>query len=197
MSLPPRRQGLWFQGAGGMVSIQQRGPGARASRGSPVSRCRSHLPHAARLLIDHAVNIIDRMVNIIALAARDRQRAIAIVIGIYVAVVVGTIAALVALSVTGSHLATQDAWGHAVIVAVFAVVLPLRARAARAGSPAALRAVGLISAVLFLVNVIEAMIPGLFPLWMRAEMIGIAVIMAVVITLVALERARAGAGRAT
>ncbi len=77
------------------------------------------------------------------------------------------------------------------IVAVFAVVFPLWLRAARAGRPGALRAVGIISAVLFLVNVTEAMIPGLFPLWMRAEMIGIALVMAVVIVLVARERSGA------
>ena len=47
------------------------------------------------------------------------------------------------------------------------------------------------SAVLFLVNVTEAMIPGLFPLWMRAEMIGIALVMAVVIAPVARERSGA------
>jgi hypothetical protein len=84
-----------------------------------------------------------------------------------------------------------------VIVAVFAVVLPLRLRAARAGSPGALRAVGIIAAVLLLVNVIEAMIPGLFPLWMRAEMIGIAVVMLAVTLLVIGERAGAREGRGT
>jgi hypothetical protein len=137
------------------------------------------------------------MVNITSLSAQDRLRAIAIVVGFYVAIAVGTVAALGILSVTAPHLATRDAWVHAVIVAVFAVVLPLRLRAARAGSPGALRAVGIIAAVLFLVNVIEAMIPGLFPLWMRAEMIGIAVVMLAVILLVVGERAGAGEGRGT
>lgn len=123
--------------------------------------------------------------------AQNRLRAISTAVGIYVAIVTGTIAALGIVSATAPHLATQDAWVHAVIVAVFAVVLPLRLRAARAGRPGALRAVGIISAVLFLVNVTEAMIPGLFPLWMRAEMIGIALVMAVVIVLVARERSGA------
>jgi hypothetical protein len=91
------------------------------------------------------------------------------------------------MSATAPHLATRDAWVHAVIVAVFAVVLPLRLRAARAGRPGALRAVGIISAALFLVNVTEAIIPGLFPAWMRAEMIGIAAVMAAVILLVIRE----------
>jgi len=137
------------------------------------------------------------MVNNITLGGRDRMHAMAIAVGVYVAIVLGTVAALGILSATAPHLATRDAWVHAVIVAVFAVVLPLRLRAARAGSPGALRAVGIIAAVLFLVNVIEAMIPGLFPLWMRAEMIGIAVVMLAVTLLVIGERAGAREGRGT
>lgn len=137
------------------------------------------------------------MVNNITLGGRDRLHAMAIAVGIYVAIVLGTVAALGILSATVPHLATRDAWVHAVIVAVFAVVLPLRLRAARAGSPGALRAVGIIAAVLFLVDVIEAMISGLFPLWMRAEMIGIAVVMLAVTLLVVGERAGAGEGRST
>jgi hypothetical protein len=147
------------------------------------------------LLIDRAVINIDRMVNIANLGAGDRLRAIIIAVGIYVALALGTVVALGILSATAPHQATHDAWVHAVIVAVFAVVLPLRLRGARAGSPGALRAVGIISAVLFLVNVIEAVIPGLFPLWMRVEMIGIALVMLVVILLVTGERAAARAGR--
>jgi hypothetical protein len=137
------------------------------------------------------------MVNNVTVSAQDRLRAIAALVGIYVAIVLGTIAALGILSATAPHLATKDAWVHAVIVAVFAVVLPLRLRAARSGSPGALRAVGIISAVLFLVNMIEALIPGLFPLWMRAEMIGIAVVMNAVTLLAVRERAGAGDGRAS
>ena len=135
------------------------------------------------------------MVNTTKMRAQERLRAIAVVVGAYVAIVLGTVATLGILSATAPHLATRDAWVHAVIVAVFAVVLPLRLRTARAGSPGALRAVGIISAVLFLVNVIEVLIPGLFPLWMRAEMIGIAVVMAAVMLLVFGERVGAGHGR--
>lgn len=68
--------------------------------------------------------------------AQNRLRAISTAVGIYVAIVTGTIAALGILSATAPHLATQDAWVHAVIVAVFAVVLPLRLRAARQAVPA-------------------------------------------------------------
>ena len=106
----------------------------------------------------------------------------------YVVVAVGTVVALAVLAAVAPSLATQDAWGHAVIVAVFAVVLPLRVRAARHGSLSALRAVGIISAVLFLVNVVEAMIPGLFPTWMRIEMAAIAVLMAISVRLVVRAR---------
>jgi hypothetical protein len=80
---------------------------------------------------------------------------------------------------------TPEAWVHAVIVAVFAVVLPLRLRAAREGRRSGLRALGIISGVLVLVNAVEAVIPGLFPGWMRVEMIGVAALMAVAVLLVA------------
>ncbi|HLI36445.1 MAG TPA: hypothetical protein VKV80_03795 [Streptosporangiaceae bacterium] len=106
----------------------------------------------------------------------------------YVVIALGTLAALGIMSAAAPRMATQQAWVHAVIVAVFAVVLPLRLRPARSGSLSALRAIGLISAVLVLVNVVEVLIPGLFPLWMRVVMIGIAVLMAGVILLVARER---------
>jgi hypothetical protein len=46
------------------------------------------------------------------------------------------------------------------------------------------------------VNVIEVLIPGLFPLWMRAVMVGMAVVMAAVMLLVVRERAAADDGRA-
>ncbi len=97
------------------------------------------------------------------------------------AVVIATLAALVVLSFTAPNQATSNAWGHAIVVSVFAVVLPLRLRTARTGRRRAIRAVGLISAVLFLVNVIEALIPGFVPLWMRVQMFVIAALMLVVV----------------
>jgi uncharacterized membrane protein len=106
----------------------------------------------------------------------------------YVGVVVATLIALGVLSALGSGRATEEAWGHAIVVAVFAVLLPLRWRAAERGSARALRAVGVIAAVLFLVNVVEALIPGFVPTWMRVEMAGIAVLMALVVLLVVRER---------
>ena len=109
---------------------------------------------------------------------------LSVVVRVYVGLALATVAVLAVLSGTGSSLATSDAWVHAVIVAVFAVVLPLRLRAAREGRRSGLRAVGIISGVLVLVNAVEAMIPGLFPGWMRVEMVGIAALMALAVLLV-------------
>jgi low temperature requirement protein LtrA len=106
----------------------------------------------------------------------------------YLVTAVATVVALAMLSVTAPHQATREAWGHAVIVAAFAVLLPLRYRSARRGSLTALRAVGVIAAALLLVNVIEALLPHFVPGWMRVEMLGIAVLMALIIVLVVRER---------
>jgi hypothetical protein len=104
-----------------------------------------------------------------------------LVVWCYVALVLATVIALGVLSSTAPQLATQRAWGHAVIVAVFAVVLPLRLRAARRGSVRARRAVGIIAAVLMVVNLVEAGLPGTFPIWMRREMIAVAALMLLVL----------------
>ncbi|MCO7238387.1 hypothetical protein [Aeromicrobium sp. CnD17-E] len=112
-------------------------------------------------------------------------RLAAALVRVYVGIVVLTLAALVVLSLTAPGQATAHAWGHAVVVAVFAVVLPLRLRRARAGDRVAVRAVGIVAAVLFLVNVVEAMLPA-FPLWMRVDML----ITAVVVLGVALDVVR-------
>jgi hypothetical protein len=113
------------------------------------------------------------MVNNVVLA---RPGAVSALIRTYLAVVLGTVAALVVLAAAAPRLATDEAWGHAVIVAVFAVLLLVRGRAARAGRPEAIRAVRIIAAVLLVVNVVEAALP-VFPAWMRIEMVGIALLM--------------------
>ncbi|QDP95917.1 hypothetical protein FOE78_08410 [Microlunatus elymi] len=106
----------------------------------------------------------------------------AVVVG-YLVVAAGTVVTLVIMSVSGSAEATTEAWVHAVIVAVFAILLALRLRAARAGSRRALIAVGIIAGVLLVANAIESAL-GLFPTWMRIEMIGIAVFMVAIVLLV-------------
>ncbi|MBC3762183.1 hypothetical protein ACUN7V_10930 [Quadrisphaera oryzae] len=96
----------------------------------------------------------------------------------YLLVVVCTLLALGALTVAAPSQANDDAWGHALVVAVFAVLLPLRLRRARQGRRGAVRAVGLIAAVLLVVNVVEALLPGFVPTWMQVQMVLVAVLMA-------------------
>ncbi|SDS58326.1 hypothetical protein [Microlunatus soli] len=113
---------------------------------------------------------------------RSLGAATGIVIG-YLGLTLSTLAALVIMAAAAPRYATTEAWVHAIIVAVFAVVLTLRLRAARAGDRRAVRAVGIIAAVLLIANLIEAA-TGLFPGWMRIEMIVIAALMAVLLVTV-------------
>jgi peptidoglycan/LPS O-acetylase OafA/YrhL len=120
-------------------------------------------------------------------------------VGLYVVIALATVAALVVLSRAAPDLATGEAWGHAVIVAAFAVLLALRLRSARRGSGRARWAVGIIAAVLAVANLVEAALPGVFPGWMRVEMLGIAAVAALLAGAVAsagwLRRDRAVATR--
>ena len=109
----------------------------------------------------------------------------------YVVIVLGTLAVLAVLSSHGSPQATPEGWGHAIVVSVFAVLLPLRGRAAMRGRAGALRAVGIIAVVLAAVNVVEAAVPHAFPVWMRVEMVGIAVLMGAILGSVVLAAKRA------
>ena len=102
----------------------------------------------------------------------------------YVAIVVATLVVLAVLSGVDPSQATSEAWWHAVIIGVFALLLPLRLRAARHGSQRAVTAVAVIAAALLVVNLVEALIPSLFPTWMRIEMVVIAVLMAAVVLVV-------------
>lgn len=98
-------------------------------------------------------------------------------VGIYLGVVLLTIAALAVMSVVAPDQATEHAWGHTIVVAVVAVLLPLRLRSAQRGSRGAIRAVGIIAAVLLVANVVEALLPGFVPEWMRGQMILVALLM--------------------
>lgn len=95
----------------------------------------------------------------------------------YVGLTAATLVTLVILSFVAPQQATAEAWGHQVIVAIFAVVLPLRIRAARRGSDRAFRAVAIIAIVVGVVNLVEAVLPT-FPIWMRIVMIAVVVLMA-------------------
>ena len=129
------------------------------------------------------------MVNDIPPASGDLRRIVQIV-RCYAFVVAATLIALGILSLTDPRQATQSAWVHMVIVAAFAILLPLRVSSAVSGNVRALRAIGLVSAALLLVNAVEANLTETFPLWMRVEMIGIAAAMAAVILLVVRIRVR-------
>lgn len=118
------------------------------------------------------------MVNTVPRAA---LRVGTVLVGVNVALTVLTLLALAVLSVAAPRLATPAAWGHAVIVAAFAVLLPLRLRSARTGRRSAVRAVGVIAAALLLVNAIEALLPSFVPVWMRIEMVATALLMAGVV----------------
>lgn len=133
------------------------------------------------------------MVNSVETVGTNRLRGASVLVAVYAAVTVGTVVALAVLSAVAPERATQEAWGHAVIVLVLAVVLVLRLRAARAGSVRARRAVGIVAAVLVVVNLVEAALPGVFPGWMRVEMVAIAVAMAVLVVLVRRDAAGARA----
>lgn len=107
----------------------------------------------------------------------------------YVGLTVATLIALAVMSGLAPRLAPNEAWGHQVIVTIFAVVLPLRMRAARRGSAGAVRAVAIIAVVLGVVNLVEAALP-VFPGWMRVVMLVVAALMA---ALVAVVTGRVGA----
>jgi peptidoglycan/LPS O-acetylase OafA/YrhL len=99
-------------------------------------------------------------------------------VAIYVVLTIASVAVLVVLSAIGSPQATDAAWGHAVITALFCVLLPLRMRAARRGRPGAVRAVRIIALALLVVNAVEAALSSTFPFWMRLEMLAVVIIMA-------------------
>jgi hypothetical protein len=128
------------------------------------------------LFVDRSVNIIDRMVNTIAV-----PKSVTPLVTTYVVLALGTLVVLGVLSAVDPGEAGADAWVHAVVVAVFAAVLPLRLRAAHRGSRRAEIALVVIAAVLAVANVVEALVPGAFPDWMRAEMFGIAAVMVAVV----------------
>ncbi|HEX5089175.1 MAG TPA: hypothetical protein VFV89_15310 [Nocardioides sp.] len=116
------------------------------------------------------------MVNTAAL-----PRSVTPLVTTYVVLALGTLLVLAVLSAVAPAEAGSDAWVHAVVVAVFAGVLPLRLRAARRGSRRAEVALLVIAGVLAAANFVEAIVPGAFPGWMRVEMLGIAAVMVAVL----------------
>jgi hypothetical protein len=157
--------------------------------------CRGHREEETfePLPIDRTVNSIDCMVNNRLVSTSDVGPGSGLgpatrLVWLYVGVVCATIVVLAVLSGLDPGQATPEAWVHAGIVGVFAVLLLVRMRAARQGSRRAIIAAGIIATVLVVVNLVEALIPGLFPIWMRVEMVGIAALMATLAALVRRER---------
>lgn len=138
--------------------------------------------HRPLLLVDPPVNSIDHVVN--TSLSSSRLNGAAALVKLYAVVIALTVVVMAVLTAANSAAATPEAWVHVIIVAMFAVVLALRMRAARRGDPRARKAVVIISAVLALANLVTAAIPGLFPSWMRIEMVAIAVLMVAVVGLV-------------
>ena len=126
------------------------------------------------MLVDHLVITNDRMVNNTPPTTRLWLRRVILA---YVTIALASVVALAILQVAAPRFTSSDAWVHAAMVAVFAVVLPLRLRGVRLGRRRALRAVGIISGVLVAANAVEASIPGFAPGWMRVEMVIVAAIM--------------------
>lgn len=123
------------------------------------------------------------MVNRSGARTPRRLGAVSVLITGYVAVMIGTLVALALMASVAPAQATEEAWGHGLVVAVFAVILPVRLRSARAGDARAVRALAIVAAVLLVVNLVEASLPGAFPEWMRIEMAVIALSMAAMLVL--------------
>lgn len=122
---------------------------------------------------------VDRMANNNGTLSSERVNlgGATAIAGVYAVISLATLAALAVLAAVAPHLATSEAWGHAVVVAALAVLLPLRLRAARKGSVRALRAALVIALVILVANIAEAALPGIFPVWMRIDMVVTAGIM--------------------
>lgn len=137
-----------------------------------------------RLSGERAIVTIDCMVNSSAGVSRREIGLVTWLIAVYVGAAVATVGVLVALTVLAPAQATNEAWGHAVVVAVFAALLHVRWRAAKRGNARARTATGVIAAVLVVVNIVESAVPGFFPPWMRVEMLALAALMVAVALLI-------------
>ena len=126
-------------------------------------------------------------------AAVSRPSQLTALLRSYAAVAVGTVVVLAVLANAKPELAPSAAWGHAIIVSIFAVLLLARWHRARRGDRTAIRAVRIITAVLLVVNVVEACLNE-FPAWMRIEMIGIAAMMLVGLVLLTRVPSSTGPG---
>jgi hypothetical protein len=117
-------------------------------------------------------------------AIRSRFRTIRVLLFAYLLATVATIGVLVVRH-EDRGFATDEAWGHAIVVLVFAVLLvPAAARAAR-GSRGAYRRLLVVSIVIPVVSVVLVALPDLLPPWMRVEQAAYGVLLLVVAVLAA------------
>jgi hypothetical protein len=100
--------------------------------------------------------------------AARRFRVIRALCGIYLAATVVTLGFL-AWKNGDPALVTADAWVHEIILLVFAVVLVRVAQRAQAGNRRAHLRLLIVGSVVPVASLVEALIPGLFPTWMRIE----------------------------
>lgn len=91
--------------------------------------------------------------------------------------------------------ANSNALVHTVIVAISAVVLFLVTRRARGGSSAAFLRLRIISAVLVVAIVVIDVMPGSFPLWVKAEQTACGLLLLAVVAVVNRRTVRAGFGK--
>ncbi|MCP9969073.1 hypothetical protein LUX57_31065 [Actinomadura madurae] len=101
-------------------------------------------------------------------AARTEFRGINLLVGCYLAISLGAIAVLGVLHGHPS-VAPEEAWVHAVIVAVTATLMMASSVQAAKGSASAYRRLRIASSVMLAAIVVITAIPGDFPRWMKLE----------------------------
>jgi hypothetical protein len=117
-------------------------------------------------------------------AVRPRFLAIQVLLLAYLLATVATLAVL-AVRHDDAAFATDEAWGHAIVVLAFAVLLLPAASRAAAGSRGAYRRLRIVSVVIPAVSVVLVALPHLLPTWMRVEQAAYGVLLLVVAVLAA------------
>jgi hypothetical protein len=102
------------------------------------------------------------------LTARREFRVIRAMCWIYLAATVASLGFLAVQSGDRS-LVTDEAWGHEIVLLAFAIVLVRVAGRAATGNRRAYLRLRIIGLVVPIASVVEALIPGFLPDWMRVE----------------------------
>lgn len=118
------------------------------------------------------------------MSARSRFAVIRILLATYLAATVATIGVLAARR-ADTAFASDEAWGHAVVVLAFAVLLVPAGSRAAAGSRGAYRRLLVVSVVIPLVSIVLVALPHLLPPWMRIEQAAYGVLLLTVACLAA------------